>query len=325
MGDVALTVDEVEVAIGAPKERHLLIALVLEANTTVSNDRLIDSLWPEDAPAKPLTSLRAYVSNLRRTLERAGADPGVLATETGGYSLRIDPESVDSHRFETLLDDARDPAASPSTRADTLDSALALVRGEPLGDMPYADFAQPEIRRLTELIVGAEELRAELAIERGEGASQLARIAALVEAHPLRERLRVAHMRALVAAGRHSEALRSYQDHRTTLIDEMGVEPGPSIRALEAEILALDSVEVAATGSVNSVDSEARPPEEPAQPEPAERRLVSVLSVDFAADPSETVDPEDLRARDQQKVGQRGMEIFARDEHGSDRYSVRVL
>lgn len=305
LGDLVLSIDGVETEIGAPKERQLLAVLAIHKNTIVSNDRLIEALWPEDQPKKPLTSLRAYVSNLRRTFEKIGAAGEVLTTETGGYSLRIDPTQLDSHRFEATLAHVQssDEETSATRRAEELDRAMALVRGNPLADMTFCDFAHVEIRRLDELVVAAEELRAELAIDSGHAAEWLPRIGALVTEHPLRERIRASHMRALAMSGRHSEALRSYSQHRDHLIDEMGLEPGPEIRRLEAEILALDDVELSARDSrlhalPPDLERAPRPSdEEPSTDPTSERRLVTVVAIDLAEDEGAHSDPEDLQSR----------------------------
>jgi DNA-binding SARP family transcriptional activator len=298
LGPLEVTVDGGVVDIGTPKERQLLAILLVGVNTVVSIDRLVDGLWAESPPAKPLAGLRAYVSNLRRALSNGDVNgKDILVTESSGYSLRIDPERLDAVRFELLIARAQtDPTMqSADSVAATLDEALALVRGQPIADMEYEEFAQQEIRRLSELIVSTEERRAELAIEMGDAARWLPRIAALASAHPLRERLTGAHMTALAMTGRHGEALRSYQDHRHHLVDEMGIEPGHALRAIEASILAQDDLsadESLDRSEPTSTTSSTRPAIE------AERRQLTIMSCGLAdtVGLSAELDPEDLKA-----------------------------
>ena len=250
LGAVAATVDGEPVAPGTRKENTLLALLLVHLNQTVTVDQIVEALWGDDAPAKPATSIRAYVSNIRRSLAAADDDPKtVLVTESGAYRLAVERVRVDACRFEDAVGEIITDATGLETgrQAARLDEALAEVNGEPYADFVYDDFAAVEAARLAELVLGARERRCELAIELGDASAWLPSISALAAMHPLRERLRAAHMRALVHTGRHSEALRAFADHRARLIEEMGVEPGPELRALEREILALDFVEVTPT------------------------------------------------------------------------------
>lgn len=257
-------VDGQPVDLGTPKERHLFGALALDVGTLVSRDRVIDALWPDRPPAKPASSLRAYVSHLRDALAASGLDREVLATEVEGYALRLDRSLLDIDRFEQLVRQAHEDDREVGARAALLDDALASVRGEPFADMPYAEFAQGEIHRLNELVATAHELRAELAVELGDGARWAPELAALVDRYPNRDRLCAALMRALVQAGRRSDALRAFSAHRERLIDEMGLDPGPDLRALELEILTMDAED--ASGGADHRDDGA-----------PERRLVSAV------------------------------------------------
>ncbi len=223
------------------KERQLIAALLLDANRPVTTDLLIERLWHEDAPAKPLTSLRACVSNVRKAL--AGPeDDQPLVTDRGGYLLHVSSSALDSLAFEELVSAARQAmsSGSPAETARLLDEALGLVRGEPLSDMAYDEFIQHEVSRLAELINSAYELRAQVAVELGEAAAWLPRISELIAAHPLREQLQATRMLALYQVGRQADALRCYADHRQAMIDELGIEPSPELQDLEARILAQD-------------------------------------------------------------------------------------
>ncbi len=302
LGSLEVSINGRPIDIGTPKERQLLAILLIDFNTTVSVDKLVDDLWSESPPAQPVAGLRTYVSNLRRALSAGDSDgKTLLVTESNGYALRISEEQLDSVQFEDLVSGARfDAAAKPSESvAATLDEALALVRGNPLADMAYEDFAQHEVVRLSEMVLSAEELRAELAIEMGDAASWLPRIIRLSSDHPLRERLTATHMTALAMTGRHAEALRVYSAHRNLLVEEMGIEPGQALRTLEANILAQDSTPVAAESGLPedaATSSEQAAPDTAPSAIEAERRQLTVLCCGLAQSLSADLDPEDLRA-----------------------------
>lgn len=224
------------------KERQLLAALILEKNQIVSTDRLVESLWGDEPPTKPLASLRASVSNVRKALADASNSESVLVTDRGGYMLRISQDSIDSMVFQTRVAEATTASAEGriADAATILEHALRAVRGEPLADLAYDEFAQREIRRLEELVVSAREQQVRAAVDLGKAGQWLSAIVELVEAYPLREHLRATHMLALYQLGRQAEALRSYQEHRRSMIDELGIDPSPDLRQLEAQILEHD-------------------------------------------------------------------------------------
>jgi DNA-binding SARP family transcriptional activator len=229
------------IALGGQKQRALLAALLLEAGRVVATDRLVDLVWGEDAPKTATTSLQNSISRLRREL---GGD--VLETRTPGYVLRVAPEQVDARRFELLLRDAR--RADPEERRDLLERALELWRGPALAEFAFEDFAQPEIRRLEELRLVAKEERIEADLELGRHSDVSGELEALVREHPLRETLRRQLMLALYRSGRQAEALDVYQDARARFVEELGIDPGPELKQLQAEILRHEAG-IAAPGS----------------------------------------------------------------------------
>jgi DNA-binding SARP family transcriptional activator len=213
--------------------RALLAFLLLHANELVSSDRLIDELWGAEAPRTATASLQNYVSRLRKAL---GAD--VLVSRPGGYLLRVDPERFDLARFDRLVAEAH---ASPATeRAELLRSALALWRGPPLEDLVFEEFAQAEIAQLADRRLAATEERIDAELELGLGAELVDELETLIAAHPLRERPHRQLMLALYRAGRQADALAAYQEARRMLGDELGLEPGEELRALERRILGQD-------------------------------------------------------------------------------------
>jgi DNA-binding SARP family transcriptional activator len=255
------------------QQRALLAALALRPNEVVSTDRLVADLWGERAPASATGSLQNTVSALRKLLGR-----DVLLTQPPGYRLALEPESVDAHRFERLLAEAR--SSDAAHRAEVLAEALALWRGPALADLDEGDFARLEAARLDELRVTALEERIDAELELGAHAALVGELETLVATHPLRERLRGQLMLALYRCGRQAEALEVYRAARLALADELGLDPSLELQELERRVLRQDPSLAPPARHVPDAASVA-----------AERRLVSVL----VAIPPTHDDPEALR------------------------------
>jgi YVTN family beta-propeller protein len=225
-------------ALGGPKQRALLAILVLRRGDVVSADRLIDLLWGERPPATAAKTLQGYVSHLRKAL-----GDGVLLTRSGGYLLAAKPEQVDAEQFEASVVEARDAlAVGDAVRSrELLVSALALWRGEPLADLAFERFAGGEVARLEEARLAALEDRIEADLVLGRHRAVVGELEALVGLHPNSERLLGQLMLALYRSGRQVEALDAYRRGHRALRDELGLEPGPELRALEQRILTQDA------------------------------------------------------------------------------------
>lgn len=177
------------------KVRALLADLLAHEGRPVSPDRLAQDLWGDDPPGNPVNTLQTKVSQLRRSLEQA--EPGgreLVAFQAAGYVLRA--ADVDAARFAGLLDRAR-AAADPRAKAGLLSDALALWRGPAYADFADEEFARVAATRLEEQRLTALEEQAEVRLELGEHSPMADELGELVAAHPLRERLRAAHLRAL--------------------------------------------------------------------------------------------------------------------------------
>ena len=263
LGPLEVWDEGAEVSLGGPKPRALLAVLLLHPNEVIPADRLIDELWDKDSPEDAAAALRVNVSRLRKALP-----PDVLTTRSPGYLVRIEPDTLDLHRFERLVDEgrsllARSLAADASER---LRDALSLWRGPPLADFAYESFAQTAIARFEEIRLAAVELRINADLALGRHDALVAELEALVAEHPLRERLRMCLMTALYRSGRQAEALDAYRDARRVLVDEIGIEPSTELREVERAILRHDP----------SLDLEA--------PTPAERSILVAITHETRAD-----------------------------------------
>ncbi|HEX6492257.1 MAG TPA: BTAD domain-containing putative transcriptional regulator, partial [Candidatus Dormibacteraeota bacterium] len=240
LGPLQVSVGNGAVALGGPKERALLALLLLHPNQVVSVDRLTEQLWGDAAPERATAALRVYVSHLRRALGEHGDE--VIATRPPGYMLRLDPAQLDSTHFEAIALDGLTHLREgrPEVAAVRLRDALALWRGPALADVADTDVARAEIARLEELRVGAIEGRVEADLACGRHGELAGELRSLVDEHPLRERLWAALMLALHRSGRRPEALAAYQEVRRILGEEMGLDPGPQLVALERAMHAND-------------------------------------------------------------------------------------
>ncbi|MFI6325041.1 BTAD domain-containing putative transcriptional regulator [Nonomuraea sp. NPDC050556] len=224
--------DGAVVEIPGVRLRALLAALALEPGRIVTRSRLVDWVWGEQPPADEVNALQALVSRLRRVLPG-----GVIEADSGGYRLAVPPDSVDVHRFEQLISQAR--TAEPSARAELLRSALGLWRGQAMADIALqeSEAFDAVVARLDELHVAALSDRVEADIRLGRGSEMLSELTDLVASYPLREGFVAALMRALAEAGRGNEALTLFQRTREKLADELGADPSAELSALHTALL----------------------------------------------------------------------------------------
>ncbi|NMO53872.1 AfsR/SARP family transcriptional regulator [Actinoplanes sp. TBRC 11911] len=227
LGPLEVRIDDSQsVDVPGARLRGLLVALALEAGRVVPKSVLVDWLWGESPPADAANALQRLVSRLRKTLPEGSIDG-----QAGGYRLAIDPDAVDAVRFERLVDRAR----GDEGQVKPLREALALWRGAAMQDVGLQEGAafDAAVARLEGLRLAAMEDR----FDAEAGAELVGELTDAVAANPVRERLAGALMRALVAAGRGSEALLVYQRTREALADELGVDPSPELAALHVALL----------------------------------------------------------------------------------------
>ncbi|MFC7496287.1 MULTISPECIES: BTAD domain-containing putative transcriptional regulator [unclassified Nocardioides] len=268
LGTTVATGSDGPVNLGGPKQRALLAALALHRGRAVAADTLADLVWDGAPPPGVAGTLQGYVAGLRRALEpdrttRAAAT--LLVTEQPGYALRLPDDDLDAAAFEAVVSTAHTqvapladalcrgralPPGSPdagglTTLHDSLEQALALWRGVPFAELGEVPAAVAERARLEELRVLASEDHAALGILLGLHATAVAELDALTRAHPLRERAWALRALALAGSGRQADALAVLREVRDVLDEELGLEPGPELRAVQTAVLRQEQTAIA--------------------------------------------------------------------------------
>ncbi len=251
LGRLEVEADGVDLTPPRRQHRTLLALLLLHADEVVATDACVEALWGERPPETAQTALHGHVSALRK---RLGAER--IETQHPGYRLRLAGEDeVDIRRFERLAADA--PADGRLARLEQLTKALTLFRGEPLTDFRYEAFASQEAARLDELRLVAIEELIQTELELGRHEEAVLELERLIADHPLREGLRAQLMLALYRAGRQADALEAFQEARSVLREELGLDPSPALQRLEHQILNHDP-ELAAPDSFAPAQRPAR-------------------------------------------------------------------
>jgi DNA-binding NarL/FixJ family response regulator/DNA-binding SARP family transcriptional activator len=240
LGPLEVVDEDEPVPLGRLKERLVLAVLLLHANELVSRERLIDELWGESPPPTAKKAVNVYVSQLRKALTRNGDNP--IATDDGGYRIRVGADELDVACLRQLLVSARERAAAGELEAavELLREALALWRGPTLAGLLLESHGRDEVAQLDELRLTAlmDRIDCDLALVRHEDV--LGELHVLVGEHPLRERFCAQLMLALYRADRQAEALDAYQQARDVLVEELGIEPSPALQRLQKGILIHD-------------------------------------------------------------------------------------
>ncbi len=244
--------------LGARKPRSVVAALALRAGRPVPADTLVDLVWGDDAPRAAHGALHAYLSGLRRVLEPdrpARGAASVIETTDHGYVLRVAPADVDAHAFVADVREAERVLApllgqlearpahgwptpeETAARVDALEATLAAWSGEPYADLPDHPDVVAARAGLDQARAAAEELRLTGLLALGEHTSVLATTESLTGRYPLRERLWALHALALVRGGRQADSLAALRTVRGVLAEELGLDPGAELRALEQAVL----------------------------------------------------------------------------------------
>ncbi|MGF7234486.1 MAG: BTAD domain-containing putative transcriptional regulator [Frankia sp.] len=226
------------IALKGPRHRAVLARLVVARGRVVPVSRLVEDLWV-DPPPGAVGAVRTFVGALRRALEpqRPPRSPArLLITQGPGYALRAGPGAVDARRFEQAVATA---SSRPATDAlAQLDDALGWWRGPAYAEFSEVTWARADRSRLAELRLQAVERQAEARLALGRAPAVVADLHAHVTEHPWREDAWLLLALAMYRAGRQGDALAVLRRARRLLIEHLGVDPGPRLRRLEADILA---------------------------------------------------------------------------------------
>ncbi|MEM9038840.1 MAG: BTAD domain-containing putative transcriptional regulator [Actinomycetota bacterium] len=233
LGEVEARLDGRLLPSGPRLQRTLLAALAVDVGRTVSISELLDRLWSGEPPRTAGKSIQKYVWRLRSDL-----GPEAIARSNGGYRLDVPASCVDAHRFELALNQAR-AELDPARRSQRIEATLEAFTGQPLEGIDGV-FAEQERARLEDLRLSALEDRLTTDLELGRTAEVVQVVSGLVSRHPYREGLWRSLMLGLYQTGRQTDALRTFAALRRRLSGDLGIEPGPELRRLEAQILAHD-------------------------------------------------------------------------------------
>jgi DNA-binding SARP family transcriptional activator/tetratricopeptide (TPR) repeat protein len=270
LGPVTAVTTTGPIPLGGGKPRALLAALVLERGRVVPLDRLVDLVWPENPPGSARALVQTYVSTLRKSFARHGF-PDLISTVAPGYLARLEHATVDVELFADLVERAqeRTRAADHESAAELLRRAVGLHQGPALGGLE-ASALSGEARRLEELLLHAqaERIDAELSLGR---LDHLAELTLLATRHTTDERLWAQLMRTLHRLGRRTDALACFRQYRQTLIEELGVEPGPRLQELHGAILRGEELPGTVAPVVDAPDPTVPgPPDLPTHSQPAQ-------------------------------------------------------
>ena len=234
MGPLQVRQYGLPVSIPGAKPRAILTMLGLHGGSVVSADTLVELLWGDDPPRTAAKALQTHISSLRRTL-----GDGFVLTEGTGWTLST--TEIDATRYKSAAKLGRDAVAAGDTSQAVarFDEALTLWRGTP--ELPDGQRGVSEKTRWIEGHAALVEDRADALLATGRAAEIIGELEAAIADAPLRERRWGQLMLALYRAGRQGEALAAYQRARSLLADELGVDPGPDLRRLEAAIVAQDA------------------------------------------------------------------------------------
>ncbi len=232
---------------GGRRQRSVLALLVLNLNSVVSVTRLMDGVWGDSGLDRPPNSLQVYIYNLRQILEphKRKADPyRLIVSHEPGYVLQLSPSLVDGARFEAKVSAARGLLKKGEARGavDQYLEAESCWRGAALADLIFEPFAAAEANRLETMLLDALEERFDLQLQLGLHAGVVGELEALVNEHPFREGLRAQLMVCLYRCQRQADALRTFNEGRDALVDQLGLEPGPRLTQLQGAILNHDPI-----------------------------------------------------------------------------------
>jgi SARP family transcriptional regulator, regulator of embCAB operon len=258
LGPLQLSVNDTLVPLGPPKQRAVLAMLVINRNRPVGVESLINAVWGQSPVPAARATIQTHVSNLRRLLDDAGVDPHtVLASAPPGYRLTIADTDCDLGRFATERTAGIHAAAAGrfEPASSHLSAALAQWRGPVLDDLRNFAFVEAFATALMEDKMLAHTARAEAEIACGRAYTVIGELETLTAEHPYREPLWAQMITAYYVSERQSDALEAYQRLKTTLAEDLGIDPGPTVRALHALILRQEPVDTKRTAQSSAAST----------------------------------------------------------------------
>ncbi|OBG93396.1 regulator [Mycobacterium sp. E3251] len=258
LGPLEMSVDGTLVPLGTPKQRAVLAMLLMNRNSPVGVDRLITALWDDKPPSGARASIHSYVSNLRKLLSGAGIDPrAALAAAPPGYRLNIAENACDLGRF--IAEKTAGVHAAATGRFEEasrhLTAALAQWRGPVLEDLREFGFVDTFATSLVEEKILVHGAKAEAEIACGRAFAVITELESLTAEHPYREPLWAQLITAYYLTDRQSDALAAYRRVKTALADDLGIDPGPTLRSLNEQILRQEPLDVKRTAKTAAVDT----------------------------------------------------------------------
>jgi len=227
------------VTISARKMEIVLATLLIRADQVVSVEQLIEEVWGHAPPRRATAALYVYISQLRKLLSPAADGATALETRAPGYVMRIGDGELDFHAFQRRVGDGRGHfrAGRHDQARQAFQQALALWRGPVLSDLREGPIVNGFATWIEEVRLESVEMLNEANLELGRHRELVSELYGLVRAHPFHEAFYRQLMIALCRSERRAEALGVYQDARTVLNDELGIEPGPRLQRLQLDIL----------------------------------------------------------------------------------------
>ncbi|TBL39267.1 AfsR/SARP family transcriptional regulator [Verrucosispora sp. NA02020] len=263
LGPLTLATKAGPLPINGAKPRSLLSILLMNPGRTVATGRLIDGIWPTSPPASALHNVRTYVHRLRQLLQQVGDSADRLVRDGTGYRLRVEEDELDLLRFQRFVGQGHRAAREErlDIAVDLLGKALDQWHGHPLEDLPdlgtdvaACTVALQEQRRaaVTELI--------DVRLRLGQPAAVIPQLRRMVAEEPFDEPRQAQLVVALTLEGRVAEALAAYQEARRVIVDELGVDPGPTLQGALQVALDADSAEARPPGGWSAVIAGGPPP-----------------------------------------------------------------
>lgn len=238
LGDVELRRDGAPVPVRPGKTSELLVRLALDAGRLVRTDQLIADLWSDEGSGAARNTLQVTASRLRRSLGEAA----VLSGSPAGYTLHVEPQDVDALQAPRLAAQAGACLSSgdPGTAQRLAESGLALFRGDVLRAGGDGGWLVPPRVQLEEVRLQLLRCRIGARLDLGDASEVVPELEGLVRQYPLAEDLWALLMLGLYRCGRQADALAAFRRVRGVLADELGMDPGPALKALERRVLVQD-------------------------------------------------------------------------------------